>query len=203
MQTNPEPLRYINIETNEVLLSLERVIGGSLRYPQQVFVCPKCLKHYFLPYFCKRHFERCTPFEDGIHIVDNNKSPLVETMERLAYFSKRFQRIDFPLINRYEVSKTHLAFILIRKGRVAGYFVWKIHKWILLNKRKWEGWTLWDMFLFPSYRGKGLGKELLIYSTNYLKIKTFTVEEPNKNAIRFLKKHCSFDEKTGLWTLKN
>ena len=118
MTQNSEPLRYINIETNEILLSLEGVIGGSVYYPQQIFVCPKCLKHYFLPHFCKRHFEGCIPFEDGIHIVDNKKSPLVKTMERLAYFSKRFQGIDSPLIIGDWVSKTHLAFVLIKKKRV-------------------------------------------------------------------------------------
>ena len=159
-----EPLRFYN-EKDELLLELENRHGGSVKYPQKGFNCSKCFKHYFTPYACRRHSEKCViPLTNGIYEknnlsivkIDNQQNKkLVNAICELAYFSKREQGVDWVLINRYEgLNKNQPVYALFKQEKLIGYVAYWKQK-LIDNNKPFYPWIMWDVYIIKPERRKG------------------------------------------------
>jgi len=183
---------YIDIEDGSLILE-DNSFCGSVRYPNKLYVCPKCAKIYFTPYWCKMHFSRCALPKDGIYEVEENNDSLVKIAENLAALSKYYQMLDFRMFYKEYLQKNFKPFIMIEGGKLVGYLVWH-----LIERNGKKNWRIMDFFLMKRFRGRGKAKELLEYSRKILKIEEFTVEKPNRDMRRFLEKNYEL-KREGVW----
>ncbi|MEK6869082.1 MAG: hypothetical protein AABX74_02545, partial [Nanoarchaeota archaeon] len=160
-----EPLRFFNDE-RELLLELQGVHGGSVKYPQQMFNCSKCFKDFFVPYACERHNSKCSvPITNVIFkgedvliskIKDKTNKKLINALCELAYFSKREQRVDFVLTNsRENFNETHPVYALFKSQKLIGYMAYGKQKLIDKNGESFFPWVLLDMYVIRTHRRKG------------------------------------------------
>lgn len=169
-------------ESENLLLSCEGY-GGSSFFENLGFRCSKCFKFYFVPWFLKKHFNKCMGIwqDTGIKEINKNSSIIqLEFINRFGGLSKKSQGIDISMTHRESILNLEQTILIyVENGKPIGF--------ITFCKRDFKNlkrvYSIDDFFVLEYMQRKGIGTKLLEAMLEKIGLNKGSPKEIEKNLV--------------------